>query len=137
MRNLFICLCLVLSIFSCASENQDSTDKVLSLNNGLKWKANKETSQGVSNMLDLVNKSLEKESLSIEDCEALSVGLKKEYQFIFKNCTMTGPAHEQLHNFLTPILRHIKTLKSEDQLESKNALQSLQIHLVTYVEYFQ
>ena len=75
----------------------------LSLNEGKRWIANKETTEGVQNMIELMNKVVDKNT--IEAYGKLTENLKLEFAAIFQKCTMKGEAHNQLHNFLIPIKR--------------------------------
>ncbi len=101
------------------------------LDDGKKWIANPETTQGVKNMQLLVE-----EASGTVDRE-LVTGLQEEFKMIFKNCTMTGEAHEQLHNYLLPMKELFDGLKSEEEGVKKRSLEELEQHLGAYSNYFQ
>lgn len=61
--------------------------------------------------------------------------LQHEFKTIFDKCTMTGEAHNQLHNFLIPVQIQLDSLKS-DTASVKN-LEALQHYLETYPQYFE
>jgi len=67
------------------------------------------------------------------DYSKLKSDLEKEYNLIFKNCTMTGAAHDQLHNYLMPLKEIIDQL-DEPQPET---ILLLDDHLQMYFEYFE
>jgi hypothetical protein len=115
------------------SENDNST--VLQLNNGNLWSANTETTQGINNMISLMNSFTEKESL--EGYNLLKQNLEKEFGTIITECTMTGESHNQLHNFLIPIKDLFNGLESSDITICKANFNSLNKHLETYSTYFK
>jgi hypothetical protein len=49
---------------------------------------------------------------------------------------MTGPAHEELHDFLLPINGYIKTIKGDDVNAAKQAMDDLETYLKTYADFF-
>ena len=55
---------------------------------------------------------------------------------IFKMCTMTGSAHDQLHNFLVPMKAMFGGIESEDLATCKASFDALQKHLGVYEKYF-
>ncbi len=111
-------------------ENEEAAGNV-TLNNGAKWQANAETTAGISNMLSLINAHLNNEN---SDLKTLAQNLEKEFTDILQKCTMTGEAHNQLHNFLLPLKDKIELLKQNQKIEAVNDIQS---YLNTYNTYFQ
>lgn len=108
-------------------EHQD----VVKLNNGKKWKANPETTEGIKKMQALVKTQLESGK---NDALKLQQSLEKEFKTIFQKCTMTGEAHDQLHNYLIPLKDKIKKLDAD----TPNAeLQELMAYLDSYRTYFE
>ncbi|MDP6908729.1 MAG: hypothetical protein QF371_04445, partial [Flavobacteriales bacterium] len=104
-------------------------------NNGEPWEANPETTEGISNMSVLVNEFTQSDSL--EAYQSLKSELEAEFKVIFKKCSMTGEAHEQLHNYLFPLKRYFNRLASEDVDECKKAHEELKQHLATYSKFFK
>ena len=98
------------------------------LNNGQRWVANPETTEGVMKMSAL----LAKHDPSTGDPEILKAGLEEEFALIFERCTMTGEAHEQLHNYLLPLHQRLNKTDFKD----KSELGELQAYLGTYGNYF-
>lgn len=101
------------------------------LDNGEKWQANSETTEGIDNMLLAVNNTADSET---PDYLILKDNLEKEFMVILEKCTMTGESHDQLHNYLLP-------LKAKyDQLETsstKQDIEELNHYLSTYRSYFK
>jgi len=67
----------------------------------------------------------------------LTEELKSEFTMIFQKCTMTGEAHNQLHNFLVPIKNIFETLPSSDLKECQESYAKLNTHLKEYKKYFK
>ena len=111
-------------------QEDDFQFPTVSLNDGQLWEANTETTQGIKNMQQLLD-SYPKENGNPEE---LIVGLKAEFGMIFKKCTMTGEAHEQLHNYLIPLKFKIEIL-SEGVTVEKTV--DVKTYLDDYFNYFQ
>lgn len=140
MKTPLITLTIVLAFIacSCANDNQAATTynvyeepqwPPVELNNGAKWNANPETSKSISVMKDFLKNQADK--LSTAEIKDL---LLNEFKLIFKNCTMTGAAHDQLHNYLLPLRDKINELNEENR---KTAIPELQRYLKSYHTYFQ
>ena len=110
-------------------------DDKLSLNHGKKWSANPETTNGIDNMKELINNfsGPETPQAYIE----LKEKLESEFHLIFKNCTMTGEAHNQLHHYLMPVKDKISRLESPEIKIQKESLYKLKEHLAEYSNYFE
>ena len=106
-----------------------------SLNNGNKWIANSETTEGINNMIALMTAFTPQQDTN--DYSSLEMKLEREFNLILQKCTMTGEAHEQLHNYLTPMPEFFKKLKSEDKEVRHKAFNGLKQHLSEYENYFQ
>ena len=112
-----------------------SPKEEMSLNNGERWAANFETTSGVHKMSAKMEEFTEKGDL--EAYTALVKMLKADYSMIFKKCTMTGDAHNQLHTFLIPIGGYFKQMSKDDLSECQTGFEKLQNHLLTYDTYFE
>jgi len=108
------------------------------LNNGAKWVANAETTAGVAHMQEQIAAfralNLPEDTATFS---ALGRGLNTTFKAIFEQCTMTGAAHEELHDFLLPIMGYTKALKGADVPAAKQALDDLERHLARYEEFFE
>ena len=117
------------------AKEEHESDDVLQLNNGNLWSANTETTDGIDNMISLMNSFTEKESL--EGYHLLKKNLEKEFGTIITECSMKGEPHNQLHNFLMPMKSLFKGLESSDIAICKTNFNSLNKHLETYSTYFK
>lgn len=111
-------------------QEEDFQFPAVSLNAGQLWEANTETTQGIKNIQQLLD-NYPKENSNPDE---LIVGLKAEFAMIFKKCTMTGEAHEQLHNYLIPLKTKIESLSEPISDENTN---DLKMYLQDYFNYFQ
>jgi len=124
-------LLLIVTLTGCGHKHEHRHDQAIAttvaLNNGERWEANPETTEGIHKMIALV-KDFQQQSSS--DYAALQQSLTTEFQTIFKKCTMKGEAHDQLHNYLMP-------LKTElDKLSAEN-IEAVSSYLKLYEQYFQ
>ena len=107
----------------------------IKLDNGNKWEANLETTEGVDKMLNLVKSSAPK---TVEDYHALASKLNEDKNVVVKKCTMEGPSHDNLHVFLHPLIEKIEALgKVSNTDEGAETLASIKENLEGYYNYFQ
>lgn len=149
-----VLLALVIGLtYSCKNDTKENSDQKatevvdettehdhgestgLALNNGERWDANAETTTGVENMIALMNSFKEKEDVTAYP--KLTQDLKTEFKMIFEKCTMTGEAHDQLHNFLIPIKDLLETLPSSDLTVAQKSYNELNNQLSIYKTYFK
>jgi hypothetical protein len=143
-------LAIIAAIILMAScENQESKQKteteevvvheaqadVVILIDNEKWNANFATTKGIVNMKELMLEINNDSELS--DYRELGTGLQKEFQNIFARCDMTGEAHNQLHNYLHPMLDWFTVFKEGDLDECKSATNAFSEHLEKYGSYFK
>jgi len=102
----------------------------ISLIDGKPWHANIETTEGVANMLILV------QDFS-GNFKALHSSLEKEFQTLFMKCSMTGEAHNQLHNYLIPMVSIFEDISKDDKVVSALAVDKLELHLRGYYLFFE
>ncbi len=149
-HKIFIALSLIISMASCTNEeakenkstenskietNHHESESKVSLNNGETWIANRETTDGINKMIQLMDTFSETDNA--DAYKSLSDTLDSEFNLIFKRCTMKGEAHNQLHNYLFPMKAKFKSLASGDLSESKTAFDDLKAHLAEYNTYFK
>lgn len=113
----------------------ESQGEVVSLENGIKWKANFDTNKGISNMKELMQ-SINSDS-KLSDYRELGTNLREEFQHIFQRCDMTGEAHNQLHNYLHPMIDWFNKLKTGDLKQCHSTVIDLNKHLEAYDTYFK
>lgn len=111
------------------------SEGVLKLNNGNLWLANTETTQGISNMIALMNDFSDKEN--VEGYATLKENLESEFGTIITECSMIGEPHNQLHNYIIPMKPLFKRLASSDLNSCKENYNALNKHLLEYSNYFE
>ena len=116
-------------------EESHESEAVLKLNNGDLWMANAETTEGIQKMSHLVANFTDTENM--ETYRELKTKLEAEFGAIISKCTMTGEAHDQLHNYLLPMKPLFKDLAAEDLATRKSGLEKLTKHLSEYSAYFK
>ena len=108
--------------------------QIIELNNSDKWDANIETTTGVKNMLLIINKS---DPSTVQDYLDLANNLNTEKNTLVKECTMTGPPHDNLHIFLHPLIEKINMLLKTETIEDGFKITaSIQENLESYQNYF-
>lgn len=108
---------------------------VVQLDNGQKWPANLETTEGIEKMSGMLA-ALPADAQSA-DYLALKTKLESEFATILQKCTMTGEAHNQLHNYLLPMKDLIGELESNAIEEQQEVVVQLNAYLNDYDLYFQ
>ena len=116
-------------------EINDTWVNDMMLNNGNKWSANKETTDGVSEMLTLVEVN---KSITTDDYKNLGVVLSSVNNTVVKECTMEGPSHDNLHVWLHPLIEKITLLqKVQNPEEGAQLTSNIKTHLEGYYDYFK
>ncbi|MDH5368253.1 MAG: hypothetical protein OEW67_14830 [Cyclobacteriaceae bacterium] len=116
-------------------QDHHSHNVELKLNNEKRWVANTETTDGVNNMIKIMNSFSEKEN--IEAYNKLSKNLQTEFNLILQKCTMKGEPHNQLHNFLVPMKEWFQGISSSELTSCKESYEELNNHLKKYETYFK
>jgi len=116
-------------------EESHESEAVLKLNNGDLWMANAETTEGIQKMNQFVANFTDTENM--EAYPKLKLELEAEFGTIISKCTMTGEAHDQLHNYLLPMKPLFKDLAADDLATRKSGLEKLTNHLSEYSAYFK
>ena len=107
----------------------------IQLDNGLKWLANIETTQGVDKMLNILK---EDQSKTVVDYHNLADKLNVVKNKLVKECTMTGPPHDNLHIFLHPLIDKISHLQKVSTIQDGlEATQNIKENLDAYTKYFK
>ena len=99
------------------------------LDDGKKWIANPETTMGIRAML----KAIQNHEVA-QQVEKLKTTLENEFQMIFQKCTMTGPPHDQLHNYLLPLKEKISALNEKSD---PGKILEINNYLLGYDTYFE
>ncbi len=107
----------------------------IKLDNGSKWEANLETTEGVDKMLGLLKSTNTK---TVEDYHSLASKLNDNKNVVVKKCTMEGPSHDNLHVFLHPLIEKIEALgKVATVEEGSQVTASIKENLDGYYTYFK
>ena len=138
MKTLISLFAITLFSSSCNTHSQESKPvsisdlnyMEISLENDERWIANIETTQGVAKMLNLV------QGFS-GDYSLLHSNLEQEFQTLFLKCSMTGEAHNQLHNYLIPMVALFEDIAKDDAEVSTLAVEKLKLHLEGYSLFFE
>ncbi|MDP3231499.1 MAG: DUF4149 domain-containing protein [Myxococcales bacterium] len=102
-----------------------------------KWKANVETTEGITTMLSLVRQAAQRGEPTPADVKATAAQLDEAFQNVFRRCTMTGDAHEALHAFLLPLAPLMKELEASEGPAAVRTLHQLEEHLERYATSFE
>lgn len=107
----------------------------IQLDHGSKWLANAETTLGVSKMLSALNGF---NGSSVSAYQALGDDLNDLKNTIVKECTMTGPSHDNLHVWLHPLIEKIEALQNTDsEASGVQRVHDIEQHLNGYYEFFE
>jgi hypothetical protein len=117
------------------NDNHNHESSKLHLNDGEKWQVNKETGEGIANMVSIM------EDFDItsndEGYLALNDTLDKEFRYIFKMCTAEGEAHDQLHVLLFPLRGMFQRLKEPEDAVREEAVENIKKQLDLYSTFFE
>ncbi len=108
----------------------------LQLNDGQKWPVDDHTRLSAQKLAELMAGS---EPLqSVDDARALADKLNEELKSLIQGCTMTGPAHDQLHLFLAALLPKVEELKTQTEIEPLQDIRTnIDSLIVAYEQHFE
>lgn len=107
----------------------------IKLDNGEKWRANPETTDGVEKMQSLIKYTDQK---TVKDYHNLALELNEAKNFVVKKCTMKGASHDNLHIFLHPLIDKIEALGKVSTIdEGSKITKSISKNVSEYDNYFQ
>jgi len=119
-----------------AAAKKKKEKKTLHLNNGEKWSANAETTNGINEMIEIIAIDVDEGRVSLYSAMGQKLNLK--IKTIFDQCTMTGEAHEQLHLFLIPLVKQCRDLEDiEDEDDAAILQKDILKYLNNYNNYFE
>ena len=148
MKELIILWLLVGITYSCTNETDQirssefqtatvASDLHLDPNN-LKWRADENTTASIESMQQLMAVFATGNNVgSMEAYQELGKTLNGELNTLFRQCTMTGPSHDELHIFLTPIIKDVKALQGNDLEAAMAAQLHLEERLLVYQTFFE
>lgn len=109
--------------------------KEIELDGSQKWEANEETTQGVHNMLRIMENTAVGPEM---DFKALGTKLKSQINVVIQKCSMKGASHDNLHVFLMPLIEKVDALQKPNDIEKNKALvASIYYNLEAYDSYFK
>lgn len=111
------------------TENEKENVTALQLNNGAKWKLDDATKKNVASLKQIVNDTIRTADLA----SALQSGLHT----LVSQCTMKGPDHDALHQWLEPFMHAVKELKDDDEDDRQEALAAIRKDLENFDMYFE
>ena len=107
----------------------------IQLNDGSKWEANIETTEGVIKMQKLIKTQT---TTTIEDFHFLANNLNEVKNKVVKECTMKGASHDNLHIWLYPLIEKVTALtETNDISDASKIKQSIVENLNAYSDYFE
>lgn len=117
-----------------AQDERPFWERDIKLDNGDQWHANSETTEGITNMLQLVK---EFRSESVENYRELGEALANEKDELIQKCTMKGASHDNLHVYLQPLISKIAELEQvQTPAEGQRLVAEINNHLNAYHRYF-
>lgn len=116
-------------------ENHGDDHGELSLNDGAKWKINEEMRPFVMEAEELIKDFVLRGST---DYKKLATEMKESNTKLIKSCTMTGTAHDELHNWLHPYMEELEELEmAENEEEAKDVVEDLMEAFEEFHYYFE
>ena len=117
-----------------ARGDQNNWMSQIQLDNGSKWKANIETTEGLNAMSSRI---AEDESNSIKHYKKLASALNDLKNNVIKECTMEGESHDNLHVFLVPLVNIIEALGEVNSVHKGAVItKDIREHIEVYNNYF-
>lgn len=108
----------------------------LYLNDGKPWKINEEMKPYLTKSKEILKTYNNNENDT--NYESLSLFLKEQNNLLIRSCTMTGEAHDVLHEWLMPHLELTAALeKAESQEEADNIIHDLYNSFVDFNKFFK
>ena len=94
----------------------------LALNDGEKWQVDDHTRGAASRLTEIVEVTAPIDS--VDDARVLGSAIDAEIATLIQGCTMTGPAHDQLHVFLVEVFPRVEELKTAEDLDGLRQVQT-------------
>lgn len=105
----------------------------LSLHSGVKWKADAKTLANVSLLKTVVADAVKQNPVNYsQTAEALQKGLDK----MVTECSMKGPDHDALHQWLLPLVKKVNALKKASGENAAVMLREIEAQIHLFDQYF-
>ncbi len=143
MKNLLILI--TITLLACNSQektepehskhDKTSEDKteLLGLNNGNKWKADKNTKEHIKEIVLIINDSIYLKSNSKPQFISK---MQNQVDALIKDCKMEGADHDTLHLWLQKVLKDLKEIKEEED-EHAEAYTNLKNSILSFYQFFE
>ncbi len=143
---------ITLFFFSCSNNsNEKTTEKTeavtheehhldeesdaIQLNNGEKWKVD---SNMITHIRNMENDIISFSNVEQKDYKLIAEKLQSNTDLLTSNCTMQGPAHDELHKWLLPYIDLVNELSdAKDEAEATKKFENIQSSITTFNNYFQ
>ena len=115
------------------SGDSENTIATISMDSGIKWKADEVTKKNVNAKMQVV-----KEPTYAEAGKRLQLytNLQAKTDVLVKECRMKGADHDALHTWLEKVLKDLKELKQEDN-EYREVFTTLKKDISTFYQSFE
>ena len=96
--------------------HESNTQHNLALNDSEPWLTDESTTRVATQMQSTLKQFLTNyEDPTLEELQTLGKELKDYLDLLIRGCTMTGPAHDQLHHWLTKVIPDINHLRNTNK----------------------
>ena len=112
---------------------EDNLLQGIELNDGNKWDMDQHTRSSFNQMAEYFL-PIDLKLATIEDLKKTGVHLQSQSDSLIQGCTMTGDAHDQLHEFLMHYLPAVNNLAQFGKIEDADNIKYL---LSNYNKYFK
>lgn len=110
----------------------------LTLNNGVKWKADGPTKKNAAILISIGEQFSKKSNRTLEDYHAFGQDINSGINTMIKECTMEGEEDKALHLWFLPLLNQVSSLKNATDTAGLSNITSEMIHrLGIYKDYFE
>lgn len=107
----------------------------IKMDHGSKWQSDVQTNEGAQKLQNSMQAHTTK---TLDDYHKLAEDLNGIKNTLVKQCTMTGPPHDNLHIWLHPLIEKIAALSKVENLDdAKNLKQSIAVNINEYESYFK
>ena len=107
----------------------------LSLNNGVKWKADSSTNKNVSELYNLISDA---NPVMLEDYQKTGKTLQVAINKMVSDCRMQGADHDALHHWLEPLMEmNKKMLDVKLADEGKEVFAMIRKQISLYPQFFE
>jgi hypothetical protein len=105
----------------------------LSLNDGVKWKADAKTLANVTLLKTVAADAVKQNPV---DYSLTAAALQKGLDKMVAECSMKGPDHEALHQWLLPLIKKVNDLKKASGEDAALQLREIERQIHLFDQYF-